>query len=322
MRTTALALALVFATTGCLSRSHVIPKNELMRLAQLPPEERGRQVRVVQGFQSEDNPPAADNGGSVGVVVVSEPGRGPGPGPASGGHDSAKAKSDRAYVYLILAAALGITLAVTEGARYDGWVELHPQYPIHLRGPYGEYTWMPLSQLDPQTAAWASKAIVRPGEGPWRELGRAPLNRRGLTYAMTLGYAKMPSVLGNEEQGVLGHITFGFFPEQTVGLGFDIGLGWATNDDGNTIVDSRYTLEVDFLPLTAGKLHAGGYGQGGVAGRFEDGPSSVARRGMIYGGGVMGQIELTARLALTMRAGVTQIFDYTSPDVGVGIAVY
>jgi hypothetical protein len=177
-------------------------------------------VRVIQGFQSEDDPPevpyAGRSGGSVGVgvVVVADspaPVLAPRPQPRP---NSAAAKSDKAYVYLILAAALGITPAVTEGARYDGWVALHPMHPVHLLGPNGEYTPGPLAHLDPQTAMWARKAIVRPGEGPWQTLERRPPSRRGLTYSMTLGYAEMPSELGSEERGVLGHITFGYFPSR------------------------------------------------------------------------------------------------------------
>jgi hypothetical protein len=332
MRSTALAFALVCAitSTGCLSNSHVIPRNELIAIAQKPPEQRGQHVHVIQGFQSEDDPPAAPyesrGGTSVGVVVVHDTTPGPAYGGSGGGSrpaaGTANAKADKAYAYVILAALLGVSLAVTEGARYDGWVNLHPMHPVHLLGPNGEYTWRPLAQLDPETAMWARKAIVRPGEGPWQPLGRRPLSRAGLTYAMTLGYAEMPSELRSEERGFLSHISFGYFPEQTWGLLFDIGLGWAQNDNGDYIVDSRYVLEGDFLPVSAGKFHAGVYGQIGVAGRFEDNVPDGSTRGTIFGGGAMVQLELTTRLALVLRGGQTRIFEYNSTDIGVGIAVY
>ncbi|HTM19360.1 MAG TPA: hypothetical protein VL172_02595 [Kofleriaceae bacterium] len=328
MRLSALVLALSVASTGCLSHSHVIPHDELLRLSQVPPDQRGRQVRVVQGFQSEDDPPEApyagreSGGGAVGVVVVSDS-PAPGPAPSSGVPDnSAKAKSDKAYVYVILAAALAVGLAVTEGSRYDGWVQLHPMHPVHLLGPNGEYTWRPLAQIDPETAMWARKAIVRPSEGPWVELGRRPLSRAGLSYAMTLGYAEMPSELGTEQHGFLSHIAFGYFPEQTIGLYFDIGLGWGYNPNGDTIVDSRYVLQAQVMPVAAGKLHLGLFGQGGIAGRFEDNVPDGATRGTIYGGGAIAELELTTRLGLIVRGGVTHIFDFNSADLGVGIAVY
>ncbi len=331
MRPTTLAIAVLCAGAGCLSNSHVIPKNDLIQLSQQPVEQRSQQVRVIQGFMSEDDPPEAPyagrsgGGGSVGVVVVTDThhthshGGAPAPRPRPG---TAAAKADKAEAYVILAAIAAVGLAFTEGARYDGWVRLHPMHPVHLWGPNNEYTWRPLAQIDPQTAAWARKAIVRPQEGPWMELGRAPLNRVGLTYAMTLGYSELPSELGNQEQGFLSHISFGFFPQQTFGVLFDIGLGWGRNDLGNAIVDSRYALELDFLPLAAGKLHAGVYGQAGIAGRFEDGVADAADRGTILGGGAMAQLELTTRLALTLRGGVTHFFSESNADVGIGIAVY
>src|SRR5690606_27728348 len=118
-------------------------------------------------------------------------------------------------------------LVFTEGTRYDGWVGLHPMHPVHLYGPGGEYTWMPLAHLTPEVAAWADAAVVRQEEGPWRQLGRAPLNRRGLTYSLLLGGGEV-SLIGDDPQpGFAGHIQFGFFPTQEVGVQLDLGFGWA-----------------------------------------------------------------------------------------------
>jgi hypothetical protein len=44
----AFAAFLSYACGGCLSNEYVIPKSELVRLASLPPEQRGQSVRVVQ----------------------------------------------------------------------------------------------------------------------------------------------------------------------------------------------------------------------------------------------------------------------------------
>jgi hypothetical protein len=46
----AFAAFLSYACGGCLSNEYVIPKAELARLATLPPEQRGQQVRVVQSL--------------------------------------------------------------------------------------------------------------------------------------------------------------------------------------------------------------------------------------------------------------------------------
>jgi len=43
----AFAAFLSYACGGCLSNEYVIPKSELARLAQLPPEQRGQSVQIV-----------------------------------------------------------------------------------------------------------------------------------------------------------------------------------------------------------------------------------------------------------------------------------
>lgn len=325
-RAAVLVVGLMMAS-GCLSRSHVVPKGDLLALSQMPPEQRGQSVRVIQGFVSEDDPPEA-RGRSGGTAVVVVHGGGGGGGrhhssaPARRSPDTAKANADKAYVWIILAAAVAITAAVTEGARYDGWVQLDPQHPVHLWGPYNEYTWVPLAELDPQTAMWARKAIVRPGEGPFDRLGRAPLNRRGLAYGMTLGRTESPSIDGNEYAGFLSHIQLGVFFTKQVGLMLDFGLGWARNSSNATIFEDRNALELQILPLSAGKFHAGVFGQVGLGLRQEDGPKEISRRDTYVAGGGMLQLELTTRLAITARAGVTSIFGSTVSDLGIGLSIY
>src|SRR5664279_5338198 len=44
----AFAAFLSYACGGCLSNEYIIPQQELTRLAQLPPEQRGQSVRVVE----------------------------------------------------------------------------------------------------------------------------------------------------------------------------------------------------------------------------------------------------------------------------------
>ena len=214
--------------SACLSQSHVIPPRELHRLAVSDPATRGERVRVVQGWYTESDPAEAPNATSQTFVALDlslgpthaggpPPPRGPqapgpaGPKPGLSSSSKASSEADDAYWLVIAAVAVGVGLAVTEGVRYDGWVRLHPMHPVHLWGPNGEYTWLPLSQLTPATADWARKALVRPSEGPWQTLGRAPLGRAGFTYGFTLGAAQMPSVYDTLEIGFQSHIKFGFF---------------------------------------------------------------------------------------------------------------
>lgn len=314
-------LAAAMLATGCLSNSHIIPRSELQALAQTNPQTRGQRVRVVQGFHSDDEPPPApraDTGTYVHVGVVT-PVRST--SSYSAGRPSAKSSADDAKFWIIVAAAIAVGAAVTEGARYDGWVELHPMHPVHLYGWDGSYTWMPLANITPETAAWARKAMVRPEEGPWHELGRAPLNRRGWTYGMLVGSAEVPEVGGNS-RGFTSHIQFGHFFTGQLGLLFDLSMGWAENSFGETISDVRTSAELQLLPLALGRLHGGGFGQIGLGNRLDDTLKGSDRSGSLLSGGGMLQLELTTRLAITARAGVTQIYGKQTSDFTVGLSIY
>jgi hypothetical protein len=322
-----LPLALLLAT-GCLSSVHEIPRQDLRQLANQDPNTRGQNVRVIQQFAGSEAPPRATPVRSGATVYVSAPvgrshSRGRFPKP------SASSKADDARWWLVVAAIVGISVAATEGARYDGWVELHPMHPVHIYGPYGEYNGMvPLAQLDPQTAARASKALVRPQEGPWRNLGRAPLDRQGFTYSLLLGTTELPSEIpdasGNldERQGFMGHIQFGYFLSQEVGLQLDLASAWAQNRIDETIFDGRWAIELDYLPLSVEKLHGGVFGQGGVGTRLEDGLKASERSNSLLGGGAIAQLELTTRLTLTARAAATHVHGRTVSDFTVGISIY
>ena len=237
------------------------------------------------------------------------------------GRTSAKSKADDAKFWIIVAAAVAVGAAVTEGARYDGWVELHPNHPVHLYGWDGSYTWVPLSTLTPETAAWARKAIVRPSEGPWRPLGRAPLNRKGWTYSVLLGSSEVPEIGGNQ-RGFTSHIQFGRFASKELGVLLDLSMGWAEDEVGDTIYDSRTSLELQFMPVGVGILHAGVFGQIGLGYRLDDSLKGFDRQGFLAGGGGMLQLELTTRLAITARAGLTSVYGKTTSDFTAGVSIY
>ncbi|MEM9492730.1 MAG: hypothetical protein AAGC55_26515, partial [Myxococcota bacterium] len=234
---------------------------------------------------------------------------------------SAKSKSEDAKFWLVIAAAVAVGAAVTEGARYDGWVQLNPMHPVHLFGWDGSYTWLPLAQLTPEDANWARRAIVRPSEGPWRPLGRAPLNRVGWTYSLLLGSAEVVDASTNE-RGFTSHIQFGRFISPEVGLLLDLSMGWSQDDLGETLYDSRSSFEVQVIPVDIGKLHAGGFGQIGVGYRLDDSLKGQDRQGYLLGGGAILQLELTTRLAITARAGVTRLYGANTSDFTVGVSIY
>jgi hypothetical protein len=342
----AVSLGVILAT-GCLSTAHRIPKRNLQQIAQTSPEQRGQRVRVVQAFHGEEPPPAQPVTSNTTVVVVGSghhhhgehhhhgrpgtTGNGASPNGKPKPGKGAKQAAKDSKAIMILAAAAAVGLAVTEGTRFDGWVDLHPMHPVHLYGPYGQYRMVPMAQITPELAAWSSKAFVRPNEGPWVQPKRAPLNRRGWTYSVLLGSGQIPSgqesaagiTTDSAEPGFLGHIQLGRFVSKETGILLDFGLGWRSNEFGNEVFEARNALEIQHLPLQAGKLHAGGYGQIGIGLRAEDGPyDTVERRAFIGGAGALAQIELTTRLAITGRVGYTRIFGEDTAEAGVGISIY
>jgi hypothetical protein len=320
-------LAAALASAGCLSRAHRVPKSELMRLSQTEPQQRGNHVRVVQSFQTSEQPPEAQPVRANSTVVVV----GTGPrhhhvhngGRRGGRGKPAKVKKDDAKAWIVVAILATVALATTEGARYDGWVQVHPMHPVHLKGYDGSYTWVPLAQLTPEIASSTEKAWLREGEGPWTRLQRAPLHRTGFNYSMLLGRGEIPSALdGSLGAGFMSHIQFGYFPQHTFGLLLDIGLGWRNNALNETIFAQRYAFEGQFLPLSAGKIHAGVFGQGGRALRIEDSTKGGTHQGTIYGAGGILQLELTTRLTLTARAGLSRFNDENTSDLTVGLSIY
>jgi hypothetical protein len=334
-----LAPGLLVALTGCPSLSHRIPRSELRVLSEAPPETRGERVRVVQSLGSADEPPQPVPPVRVGVSVyvaapiwiggtpryhrhrAARPGHTSGGRGRFGGRDVAKGAKEEAKAWLVVAAVVAGALALTEGIRYDGWVKLHPMQPVHLWGPYGEYTWMPLAHVTPDVASWADRAVVRENEGPWQPLGRAPLNRRGFTYSLLFGASEVPVFGADPQAGFLGHIQFGYFPVHEIGVQADIAYSWTEDDLGATIFDGRYSLDVSALPLSAGVFSAGFYGQMGIASLSDDGVSFDEVDYLLGGGGLL-QLELTTRLALTARAGLLSVHDETLAEFSAGVSIY
>lgn len=332
-------LALLVSTTGCPSANHRVTRGELLELAQQPPENRGENVRVVQSLGSADEPPEPAPRIRAGVsVYVAAPiwvGGSPryhryrdtrvrsssGTVVHRSGSNVARGQKEEAKAWLVVAAVVAGALAFTEGVRYDGWVKLHPMHPVHLWGPYGEYTWMPLAHVTPDVAEWADHGSVRSDEGPWQPLGRAPLNRQGFTYSLLLGAGQVPVVGDDPDTGFLGRFQLGYYPSQMIGIQADIAYGWTEDSLGATIFNGRYSLELDVMPFSAGKIHAGGYGQIGLGSLSDDGVSFDDTSALFGGGGLL-QLELTTRLALTARAGIVSVHDEALFEFTGGVSIY
>jgi hypothetical protein len=348
------ALALFLAVTvGCATTNYKIPAPELQRLAATPPEVRGQHVRVIQQLGDEDLGPAypveaqtqivvfpevnvygpyerrryynyGGGGGNLGGGVSVSNHATTGGGHTGGGHSGGSGGDGKAYAIavLVVAATALVLAAAVEGSRFDGYANLHPMMPVHLFGRDGGYTVLPLAWIDPQTAMWADHAIVRENEGPWQPLERAPLSRTGLTYAMFGGIGSYKSADGTVENGTATTIQLGVFPEQHIGVLGSIFFGWRDNAVRETLFESRYTLELQGYPVVAGPLHAGLYGGGGAAYRWEDGIAGGNAGSLALIGGAMFQLDINTRLALTARLGQTYAHSERMSDLMLGLAVY
>ena len=315
--------------SGCLADTHTIRRDELARLAATAEAERGREVRVTQRFVSQDAPPAAPVVGVHTAVVVATPVGGPRRVGRGGQPSGAQVSADSAKWAFVVAALAGVGLAASEGARYDGWVALHPMHPVHLVGHDGSYTWVPLAQLTPAHVGWASEAIVREGEGPWTRLGRAPLDRVGFTYQVAAGAGRLETfgASSSSPYGFLSRIAFGGFPLQELGILAAVSLGWG-EQNGDAVFLARYGLELEGFPLVLGRrFHLGVYGQAGMSHAKADTRFGTEEAwDPYYGGGLLAEVDLMTRLALTLRAGAAAVLDPDAPsvlpEVLVGIAVY
>lgn len=341
MRALAVVLAGSLIASGCAVNSYRIPTSELARLAHVPPEARGQRVRVIQEIVASDVPAAPPVSGETEVVIAPQldvavgvhhshragsGGGGFGGGKITGGGSDGKAA---AVAILFIAATALLTAAVVEGSRFDGFVQLHPMQPVHLLGRDGGYTVLPLAWIDANAAAWADTAVVRPNEGPWRPIERAPLSRQGLTYGMYGGSGTLRSADGTLAMGPAWTVQLGVFPTQQLGVLASVFFGWRDNQFGATLFETRTTAEVQYLPVQLGILHAGLYGGAGIAHRFEDaiklaGDHVVAgdeSTGALVGGAML-QLDLNTRVALTGRLGIALAHGEEMHDVLIGVSVY
>jgi hypothetical protein len=335
------ALAVVAAgslVAGCAVNSYRIPNSELQRLAQMQPQARGAHVRVIQEVVASDVPaaPPVTNETQIVIIPHADASIGVGGGRSHSGWlpngkigGAGRDSKSAAVTFLFAAATALVTAAVIEGSRFDGYAQLHPMHPVHLIGRDGSYTIVPLAAIDRNAAAWAETAVVRPNEGPWLQLERAPLSREGFAYGMYGGSGSLRSADGTLGMGPAWTVQLGYFPSQQLGILVSQFFGWRSNQFDATMFESRTTAELQFLPVQLGILHAGLYGGGGLAYRFEDAvklsgdhvvPGNESSGALV--GGAMFQLDVNTRIALTARLGATRAHGEEMHDVLVGISVY
>lgn len=355
MRLLASFLATSLVVAGCGATSYEVPGREIRRLAMIPPEQRGANVRVIQQLHDADVGPVQPVSSETQIVTVPDfyvdaDGRrrarsGGSGGGGAGGPDFAGHRAGRsgggghgashnggggsggdgkgaAIAILVAAGVILVAAAAVEGSRYDGYAQLHPMHPTYLYGVDGTLTAMPLAWIDPQTAMMTDHAIVRADEGPWRALGRAPLSRQGLTYALFGGLGAYASADGSVANGTATAIQLGYFFDQQVGLVASQFFGWRDNAVRQTLFESRSMLELQGYVGRAGRLHFGLYGGGGGAYRWEDGMRGGHSGSLALDGGALLQLDINTRLAITGRLGQTYGHGERMSDVMIGLAVY
>ncbi|HEX7505410.1 MAG TPA: hypothetical protein VF550_01480 [Polyangia bacterium] len=227
-------------------------------------------------------------------------------------------------VAVALMAAAG--LAVTEGIRYDGFVQLHPEQPVHLKSPAGTQRAIPLAALTPADVAATEEALVMDNEAyGFRYDHRRALDRKG--FAFKVDFGSLDSVCGcYSAVGLASNIQLGYFPHHRFGILGTLTLGGGTNALDQTFQRHSANIEAQFFPLQWWRIHLGGFGHGGMqVARDEFG----TRTGPAWGGGAILEFALTTRLALTGRMDYT--IARTAPDsqswassttLTAGLAIY
>ncbi len=255
-------------------------------------------------------------------------------GPTEGTSSHRSSSSDAKDMGAALAAvvvtgvAVGIGLAVTEGARYDGLVAVHPHHPVHLMGRGGQEAEVALDDLKPEHLDGVSEVVLvgTEGTGMWH-LGRAALSREGWNYRFALGSYNalmrgLPSLAGGG-----GDLQIGYFPSQY--FGFLATTGMVTGSvGGGDFASWRLGLEAQGYPIRLWRFHLGGYGSVGQDFFKADGGdfAPISGNEPYLGFGGIAEIDVTTRLALTVRYGghwhPAVSGQGIAPALSIGFAVY
>jgi hypothetical protein len=107
--------------------------------------------------------------------------------------------------------------------------------------------------------------------------------------------------------GFATNIQFGYFPHRSFGLLGAWSFSGGSDVDSKSYYRNNLSLEAQLFPVRVWRLHLGGFGHGGV--QYADDANGGTRQGAAFGGGLIVELALTTRLALTARA------DYTAAHV-------
>lgn len=176
-----------------------------------------------------------------------------------------------------------------------------------------------LDQLDPELASWADGARLDGREGQVHGISRAPLNRRGFVLDSSIMLSSLDVLEGRRDFGGGARIGVGGFPIRYLGV-----LAFADIQGASDIINTRVGGELQgFLP-PLGRLHLGLYGEAGwLRSRRDISDEETQRRARAFGGGgLLLQVDLTTRMALTMRGGLWSADRRAFPTFGLGLSIY
>jgi len=267
-------------------------------------------------------PPQGQVGGGGGGRGVSGVHVGGGGGGGGGGNGDAVLVA----IIVMVAVVVAIGLVSSEGVRFDGHVAMSPEQPVHLRAANGQQATIPVADLSPGWVAGTVEAKVMDDEGfGLRRLDRLPLDRRGATFKLDSGTIAF-DFAGATLAGPAMNIQSGYFFTRKLGLLANLSLagGAAT---GGLVPRHALGLELQAFPVAWGPVHLGAFGNGGMAiTEVLVGATPTYVSGPSVGGGALAELDLTSRLALTLRAGgsLAKLDQIWTPagQLTAGVAVY
>ncbi|MFL5303560.1 MAG: hypothetical protein ACJ8F1_00025 [Polyangia bacterium] len=247
-----------------------------------------------------------------------------------GGGGGGGGNGDAALVVLIvvIAVVVAVGLVSSEGVRFDGFAAMSSAQPVHLRAADGRQATIPIGDLSPDWVAATVEAKVMDDEGYGiQRLDGAPLDRRGGVFKLDTGTIAF-NAAGTASVGPAMNVQAGVFVTRRVGLLASLGLAGASASGGSGLIPRHaFGLELQAFPLDAGRFHLGLFGNGGMAlsERIANG-APVAMSGPSVGGGALAELDVTSRMALTVRAGasVAKLDQVWTPAglLTAGVAVY
>lgn len=261
--------------------------------------------------------------------------------PSDEDSDEGSNKSDAAAAALAVVAAVAavaggavIVGAAVEGARFDGYADVASDHPVLLISHTGRRSWKRLNELNATDASLAERALISKHDGFVDERQRAPLDRVGFSYQLEAGAASLMTPYGARDMGFSMRAAVGYCPWQTLGLywGGQFGSGDTTLAGNPTpfALNLRTYAQVEYWPLALGRLHAGPFAEVGVGQQLLDEATGTRSHfGASLALGMALQLEVTTRLALTLRASAmawptsnTPLGHSFTPALTLGVAVY